>query len=267
MASSSVQAPVTAPSSRLPAPRKRMERKFLVSSRQYDLLTQALGPFARPDAHGDVGGFYRIQSLYFDNPDHEAYWARVDAKPERRKLRIRAYSSREGASFDRVMVEIKRREGPYVTKDRLVLSLEDAERLCRGEDLPEGLDEGRTATAESVLALVRAWRLKPVCLVAYRRQAFVVGAHAAHMRVTFDFDVRGRVTALKLGEEGVNRRILSPDRILMEVKTRLGWPDWWTVLLRQAGLGPGPFSKYNMALRGGLARLKHLWARQEDLYG
>jgi hypothetical protein len=251
----------------VPELRRRLEKKFIISIDDYHRLVEALGSFSRPDAHGDLGGIYRVTSLYFDNPEHEAYWDRVDSKPWRRKLRVRAYGPPEGGGFTRVMVEIKRREGIYVTKSRLVLPLEQAMALCRGESVPEGLSPENLVVAESVLALVRTWHLKPVCLVSYRRQAFSVANHASHMRVTFDFDVRGRVTGLELGSAGRNRRILPPGRILMEVKTRLGWPGWWTVLLRQIGSGPGPFSKYNSALRGGLIRLKSLWAYQEDLYG
>lgn len=250
-----------------PGLRRRRERKYLISPRQYRILVEALEPFVEPDEHGDPGGFYRITSLYYDNPDHEAYWARVDAKPERRKLRMRGYSPLREDCFTRVMVEIKRREGPYVTKDRLVLPLPEAEELCRGKSVPAGLGRAETVVAESALALVRSWRLKPVCQVTYRRQAFMAGKHAARMRVTFDFDIRGRVTALGLGEKGVDRRLLSPGTVLMEVKTRAGVPEWWASILRQSGLGPGPFSKYNTALRDGLSRLKTLWAGQEDLHG
>jgi hypothetical protein len=247
--------------------RRRRERKYLIGPGQQRLLAQALLSFASPDVHGDPAGHYLVTSLYYDNPEHDAYWARANAQTERRKLRIRGYSRVPGPDFDRVMVEIKRREGPYVTKDRLALPLMDAEALCRGEQPPAGLDDPEVEIAERVSTLVRTWGLKPVCRVTYWRQAFTVGAHAVGMRVTFDHAIRGRVTALGLGEDGVDHRLLPPEVFLMEVKTRAGVPEWWTSLLRQVGLGAGPFSKYSTALQDGLARVRTLWFEQEDLHG
>ncbi len=247
--------------------RKRRERKYLIGPVEFRILSQALAGFTEPDPHAGPDGTYRVTSLYYDNPEHEAYWARVDGQRARRKLRLRGYASRPGEPFERVLVEIKRREGPFVTKDRLRLPLASAEALCRGEGIPEGLEAGDAGTAERVLALVRAWNLRPVCRVSYRRRAFGVAHHASGMRVTFDTDVRGRVTALGLEERGTDRRILPPETVLMEVKTRAGTPDWWEALLRQVGARARPFSKYNAALREGLARMRNHYDAREDLHG
>jgi len=247
--------------------RRRRERKYLIGSDEVRILSQALADFTESDAHAGPDGTYRVTSLYFDNPEHEAYWARVDGRRARRKLRLRGYAPRSDEPFERVLVEIKRREGPFVTKDRIRLPLASAESLCRGEGIPDGLEGGDIETAERVLALVRAWNLRPVCRISYRRRAFGVAHHASGMRVTFDTDVRGRVTALGLAERGTDRRILPPEAVLMEVKTRAGTPDWWEALLRQIGVRARPFSKYNAALRGGLARMRTQFDQQEDLHG
>ncbi|MBM4356243.1 MAG: VTC domain-containing protein [Deltaproteobacteria bacterium] len=111
----------------------RYELKYLIHASEYRRLVRDLEPFMTPDPHGDVDGFYRVTSLYYDSPDYQCYRAKIDGLLFRRKLRLRIYPGTNILQVKKGFVEIKQRMNRTVQKRRVILPLSQAKALCHGD--------------------------------------------------------------------------------------------------------------------------------------
>jgi hypothetical protein len=247
----------------------RYELKYFMEAERYRSLAADLAHFMVPDEHGDVDGFYRIISLYYDSPDFAAYRSKIEGLRFRRKLRLRiyVYPGQDIRQTDTGFVEIKQRFNRTTQKRRVVLPLEQAKRLCAGEEIPPGLDIRDIATASEVAYMVRAMRLRPQCIVSYRRRAFVGGRHEQGMRLTFDMQLQGRTHALEVNQIAHNLHFLPLDWVLMEVKVNERVPRWLVALLAKHQCNLQRVSKYCAALAVGKDRIRQALIHKENIYG
>ncbi len=245
----------------------RYELKYLVHASTYHALAKDLLNFMVPDSHGDVDGFYRIISLYYDSPNLSAYWSKLDGLKYRRKLRLRIYPGTNIRAVTRGFVEIKQRTNRTVQKRRLVLPLEAAARLCAGEEPDRELDATDTATASEVSYLVRAQHLRPRAIVSYRRRAYVGSRFESGMRLTFDMQLQGRVHSLEVNQVARNRYVLPPDWLIMEVKVNDRIPAWMVAMLGKHECQLQRVSKYCAVVTHGLRRLQIAQSHKENVYG
>jgi hypothetical protein len=247
----------------------RYELKYIIRAECYRALIADLRHFMHPDEHGDVDGFYRVISLYYDSPDYAAYRSKLDGLKFRRKLRLRIYifPGQDIAEVDTGFVEIKQRYNRTTQKRRIVLPLDQAKHLCAGDEVPEGLDARDTATASEIAYMIRAMRLKPSAIVSYRRRAFVGGRYERGMRLTFDMQLQGRTHALEVNQAADNLHFLPLDWVLMEVKVNERVPRWLVALLAKHQCNLQRVSKYCAALAVGKDRLYWALAHKENIYG
>ena len=245
----------------------RYELKYIVDARRYRRLVDDLTQFMIPDAHGDVDGFYRVISLYYDSPQLSGYWSKLDGLKFRRKLRLRIYPGTDIRNVRTGFVEIKQRINRTVQKRRLVLPLAEAERLCAGDEVPSSLDELDTTTANEVAYMVRALQLRPRCIVSYRRRAFMGNRYESGMRLTFDMQLQGRIHALEVNQIAHNNYFLPPDSLVMEVKVNERIPAWMVSLLARHECQIQRVSKYCAALAQGTSQFRRAAYHKENLYG
>jgi SPX domain protein involved in polyphosphate accumulation len=157
-------------------------------------------------------------------------------------------------AVERAMVEIKQRINRTVQKRRLQLPLEEAELLCEGSVDMERMDPLDRQVASEVQYLVNAMHLRPTCIIAYRRRAFVGSLYEPGLRITFDTDLRCRVHELKVNAGAENHLFLPPEWCIMEVKANNAVPDWVTSLLAVHNCQLRRVSKYctGLALAAGI---------------
>lgn len=242
----------------------RYELKYVIHAKSYRRLVEDLKYFMIPDAHGDVDGFYRVVSLYYDSPDLAGYWSKLDGLKFRRKLRLRIYPGTDIRQVKTGFVEIKQRINRTVQKRRVVLPLDEARDLCGGVAMPSGLDALDTATVSEVTYMVRSLHLRPRCIVSYRRQAFMGGRFESGMRLTFDMQLQGRIHALEVNEIAKNQYFIPPDWLVMEVKVNERIPDWMVSLLGKHQCQLQRVSKYCAALARSRNRLGWAWHHKEN---
>lgn len=246
----------------------RYELKYIVDARSYRDICEDLSNFMVPDAYGDVDGFYRIVSLYYDSPQLSGYWSKIDGLKFRRKLRLRIYPGADIRKVDTGFVEIKQRINRTVQKKRVILPMEEALRLCNEAEVPKGLDARDTAAAEEMAYMIRVLHLKPKAIVSYRRRAYMGGVYERGMRLTFDMQLQGRVTALDVNQIAKNYYFAPPDFLIMEVKVNERIPAWMVSLLAKHQCQVRRVSKYCAVMASGMDRLKHsLNYQKENLYG
>jgi len=236
----------------------RYELKYLIHASEYRRLVKDLEPFMVPDPHGDVDGFYRVTSLYYDSPDHQCYRAKIDGLLFRRKLRLRIYPGTNILAVKKGFVEIKQRMNRTVQKRRIILPLSEAKALCHGDYQGDFADPLDAAVASEVTYLVKAAQLRPTCIVSYRRQAFTGSRFESGMRLTFDMQLQGRITVLTVNEPAQNHYFMPPDWFIMEVKVNDRIPDWMTALIAKHECQLRRVSKYCAVLEAGMRRFNRM---------
>lgn len=160
----------------------RREYKCLVDEdtveriRRYMRGICEVDPYARQSA-----GRYVIDTLYLDTPALETYWATVEDRGDRYKLRIRGYPSADRAP---VFFEVKRRVGDTIKKSRGSVS-GDWTRVLRDLDAVHSLEPKQRQAVDNFLCHYLTRPMLPVVLVRYEREPYfsVVDDYA---RVTFD---------------------------------------------------------------------------------
>jgi SPX domain protein involved in polyphosphate accumulation len=231
----------------------RFELKYILPVHLCARIQEELQPQIRPDQHGGEEG-YSIVSLYYDSPDFECFWSKIEGLKYRRKVRLRIYPGDDIRKVTVGSVEIKQRINKTVQKRRLELPIEKAEQLCAGKLALEGLDDLDLQVAREVTYLSIAMQLRPAAITAYWRRAYEGHHENAGLRVTFDTYVASRIHALTVNEAAHNRLILPDDWCIMEVKADDRVPEWVTSLLARHGCQLNRVSKYC----AGMAQLHNL---------
>jgi hypothetical protein len=229
----------------------RFELKYVLPVGQCAEIMVDLERQISPDRHGGRQG-YPVVSLYYDSPDYECFWAKIEGLKFRRKVRVRIYPGEDITQVTMASVEIKQRINKTVQKRRLELPIEQAELLCAGELAFTGLDALDTQVANEVTYLTRAMDLRPSAITAYHRRAYEGLSENAGLRITFDTQVSARIHELKVSAAAGNRLVLPADWCIMEVKADERVPEWTTSLLARHGCQLHRVSKYC----AGLAQLK-----------
>lgn len=198
---------------------------------------------------------YTIRSLYYDSPNLDFYWEKIDGLKVRRKLRIRTYNTREDNSV--AFLEIKRRYGTAVVKERARYSFDEILRLFSSPEkiwlsYKESTD-GSLVLGKWIDNIVR-WNLEPTMLVVYEREAYVGRFEDENnIRMTFDFDVRIRVadSADQIFAED-NLTYVVSNLCILELKFNHFMPKWMRGLVTEFGLRQRSISKYCMGIDEGI---------------
>lgn len=221
----------------------RFELKYVLHVGRCAEIIDELQHHIPPDRHGGTRG-YPIVSLYYDSPQLDCFWAKIEGIRFRRKVRLRIYPGDDITQVSRGSVEIKQRINKTVQKRRLELPLDQAERLCAGRLSFEGLDDMDAQVAHEVTYLSRSLDLQPTAITAYWRRAFEGQEENAGVRVTFDTLVASRIHALTVNAPAANRLILPADHCIMELKADERVPEWATSLLARHDCQLSRVSKY-----------------------
>jgi SPX domain protein involved in polyphosphate accumulation len=245
----------------------RYELKYVVHVSQLAAISNDLMPNMQLDLHGDSGGSYSITNLYYDSPELHMLYSKLAGTSYRRKLRVRVYGETPGNLANVAMVEIKQRLRRTTQKRRVVLPLGEAYGLCGGEDPRAWQDAGDQAVADEVKSLVHALSLRPACVIAYRRRAFVGSSFEPGLRITLDTDLWGAAPDLELPRPDVPRYVMPRDWAILEIKVDERIPLWVCELLVKHNCQLQRVSKYCL----GMVTLRQLqvpmnyWTRPDSL--
>ena len=213
----------------------RHEIKHIISEGDAAAIRANLSAVAKIDPHAREQGFYRIRSLYFDDPLDTALHEKLDGVNERRKFRIRYYND----DLSYIMLECKIKRDGVGCKPQERLMLEETQRIMQG-DIAWMVTSGRPLLA-ALYVDMKARRLAPKTIVEYRRVPFVYGP--GNVRVTIDWDIRTGAPRDFLDPNGLTLPI-EDNVTLLEVK----WDEYLPNIIRKAAAlksrMPTAFSKY-----------------------
>lgn len=221
----------------------RFELKYILDINTAQEIIEELSRYTHPDPHGGAEG-YRVTSLYYDSPDLDFFWDKIEGLKYRRKVRIRIYPGTDIEAVSEAMVEIKQRINRTVQKRRLKLPLEEAYTLCRGEYQWNHLSPLEQAVASEINYLTAAKNLQPTCIIDYHRKAFMGTQYNPGLRITFDTDLRCRTQNLGINQDLENHHFLPLNCCIMEIKVDETVPNWVSALLTRFNCELHRVSKY-----------------------
>jgi len=241
----------------------RLEAKYIVHRATRTALTAALRPYMQLDPHASgADGSYLLQSLYLDSPTRVAYTEKLDGVPRRIKLRLRVYDPGEGGDRP-VFVEIKRKEGDFIFKQRTSVTRAEYAACFDGPLFwPPRLDD---PVLHEYTRLARARAMRPSVLVRYRRQAFT-GRRDASIRVTFDDHVEALQTNDLFTTEHSPFNALPPEHSVLEIKLSGREPRWLHRLVCRHDLDRRAISKYLLCVRAAAKTSFRLSGEQQLLH-
>ena len=212
---------------------ERYEKKYWLSPAQEEFLRERLKTYMKEDAYGQ----YTIGNLYYDTDDWRLVRASVERPVYKEKLRVRSYGAVTADSP--VFAELKKKCSGVVYKRRIRLDPETAGRFLAGE-LP-GDTWGQIG--RELEWFQHIYHAEPKVYIGYDRTA-LSGLQDPELRITFDHNIRWRMTDLDLRCGDAGEPVIPTRQGLMEIKVPGVYPLWLSHLLAEAGAYPVSFSKY-----------------------
>jgi SPX domain protein involved in polyphosphate accumulation len=211
---------------------RRSEKKYLLSTDQYERVRREIERYMKPDAFFES----MINNVYFDTKDDDLIIESLESPDYKYKVRVRSYG--DPAKAQHVFFEIKSKLDGTVYKRRAKLTLDEYERYLRG-DL-----EVRGQVMRELDYLFTHKALLPKIVISYMRHAYTACDEASDLRITFDSALRSRTHQLSITAPLGGEEYFDTPTYIMEVKTRMGMPLWLTHLLGVQQVYPVSFSKY-----------------------
>lgn len=227
---------------------ERQEYKYFVPVERLDQLracfkmNMEMDPFCSRD---ESGFQYTVRSIYLDTIDHLFFYEKIDGVKVRKKLRIRSY----GFSTDKniAFIEIKRKFGNSIYKERIKTRLEDTPLIFNGGKpplLPSDQSFLDRSILDKFLYLTKRLSLQPRILVTYEREA-LYGVDDSNLRVTLDKNVRSYLNPdLDMIYMENDLRMLDDSHFILEIKFNGRMPVWVRNTIRKFQLHVQPISKY-----------------------
>ncbi|MCH5185648.1 MAG: polyphosphate polymerase domain-containing protein [Oscillospiraceae bacterium] len=221
---------------------KRCEKKFIISSRQFEKLMPRLEEYTKKDEYCTKEGCYKIYNVYYDTPDSSVIRRSLSKPYYKEKLRMRSYSVPENDT-DRVFLELKKKIGGTVNKRRAVLTLGDALDFVQKGIKPEANDYITRQVLNEIDYFLKINPVRPAAYIAYTRTA-LFGKKNPDLRITFDSRITTRRTDVSLMSGCYGSQLLGQDQYLMEVKFSGSMDTRTAKILSELKIYPTSFSKY-----------------------
>lgn len=214
----------------------RHELKYYINERDAHFLAQYFSLLMKADVHGDHEGKYWIRSLYFDTPGNRDYYDKINGYSERRKLRLRIYSTTSNTAH----LELKLKNGAYIHKKSIPLSKENAEKLITGDyKFLSKLSNG----SQTFYACFCHGFLMPILLIDYERQAFELPFE--NIRITIDRNLMASKNTRQLfDEDNPKTKIVGKASCILEVKFQHAFPEFLRTILSEIDTTGTSISKY-----------------------
>lgn len=225
------------------------ERKYVGPLTSFNRCLDLLQHHCVPDPSHPVG---TIESIYFDDYRHAAYWEKADGCGLKRKHRIRWYpGTGHLADTDiRAFLEIKHRIGGVRDKERLVFAAD--RKLLEESGLHNPSIQSLLYDHASAAGIRLPGDLVPTVSIRYRRHRFLCPCTGS--RIGLDTRMHaGRINGDLFHHDGP----LTHAMAVCEIKAppHIEWPGAGSLF--QAGFRLSSFSKYGVfmhaILNGGLS--------------
>lgn len=188
----------------------REEKKYLITLENFIKANNYFSKVLHQDEHNGNDG-YIIRSLYFDTPNNDDFYNKVDGLETRRKIRIRIYDTNSDFAY----LEMKQKQGNYQQKKSLKITREDAmELIKKNYDVLLKYEE---EFALEIYVIMKTNNYIPKEINQYKRTAYVLNENS--IRITFDRDIRATESCFDLFDENLLLNpVFNQNHVVFEVK-------------------------------------------------
>ncbi len=217
---------------------RRYELKYLLTTEQFNIIKNIIELYMNKEKFFNS----TIRNIYYDTSNYYLIRTSIEKPEYKEKIRIRSYKTVD--ETEEVFVELKKKYKKVVYKRREILPYNQAKRFLEQKIMPNELQ----ITKEIDYAIKYYNDLKPTLFLSYQRTAYI-GKEDLNFRITFDKNIIWRTYDIDITKEVGGEYLLSPDMILMEVKTLMGLPRWLLDFLGENKIYKQSFSKYGNAYK------------------
>ena len=212
---------------------KRYEKKYRLSSEEYNQLMSVIQNRLVPDKHGRS----TLCSLYLDTPDYLLIRNSIDAVAYKEKLRLRSYGVPD--DDEKIFFEIKKKYKGVVYKRRVSMPKWQAFKYIEGGEAPFD-----SQIMKEIDYLMRFYQNpKPNVCILCEREAFF-SREDVNVRLTFDENLRYRRGFPNVENVNEGVPIVREGEYILEIKTPGAMPLWLARALSECKIYPTKFSKY-----------------------
>ena len=221
---------------------KRFEKKFILTSEQYNKLLPILLNYMNLDKHCKVGENYNIYNIYYDTLNNDVIRHSISKPYYKEKLRLRSYNVPNSLD-DKVFLELKKKINGIVNKRRVVMTLGEVYEFLENRKKPNFDDYENNQVIREIEYYLSKNKVYPNVYIGYSRKA-LFGKGDKEFRVTFDNEITARRNDLYLTSGCFGYDILGENKYLMEVKFLGSIPMWFTKILSDLKIYNTHYSKY-----------------------
>lgn len=233
----------------------RYEKKYIIDTKTYEYILEKIDEYMVPDKYSKNGEFYNIANIYYDTLDDALIRASIEKPVYKEKLRLRSYGVPE--LDDKVFLEIKKKYKGLVNKRRTKICLYEAYNMILDSEKLEIKDYMNPQVVKEIEYFLQRYDLYPKVYLSYDRRAYYA-KDDFDFRVTFDTNIRSRREDVRL-EMGNHGTLLIDNNVwLMEVKSSMAVPLWFSKILSEAKVYATSFSKYGTEYKKYLMKKNNL---------
>ena len=223
----------------------RYEKKYLLDEYTYQQVREQLYEYMVPDRYSTGDGFYVVNNIYLDTEDDWFIRDSLQHPRYKEKLRWRCYGEQDNHSA--MFFEIKKKINRLVNKRRVMMDFHDAMTFVETHQCPDPSEQNRQVNGEIKYILDCKSPVPKVALF-YDRKAFFI-PQDDDLRITFDYNIRGRREQVDFDHESYGQLILPKDKYIMEVKVSSAMPLWLTETFSKLHISRISYSKYGNEYR------------------
>ena len=214
---------------------KRVEKKYLLTQKKYELLQKYISPYMEQDSYG----LHTICNVYYDTDNYDLIRESLEKPDYKEKLRLRSYGT--VGRKDTVFVELKKKYKGVVYKRRISLTLEEAECYLNNNIKPKK----ESQISKEIDYFMKLYNPKTKAYIAYDRVAYF-GKEDKDISINIDKNIIGRQYDLSLEKGDYGDYLLGRLECLMEIKVSGAMPLWLSSILSELKIYPVSFSKYGV---------------------
>lgn len=222
---------------------KRYEKKYLLTVKEYKTLL----PIVKENMVTDKYGEYTICNIYFDTDTYELIRKSVEKPVYKEKFRLRSYGTPDENGL--VFAEIKKKFKGIVYKRRISGTPKAISSFIK-EEKPLEKD---TQIQNEIMWLFHNYHPVPKVFIGYDRMAFTE-KDGGSLRLTFDKNIRWRTENLDLCAGDNGELVLDEEKIVLEIKADISFPNWLITVLNENHIYPTSFSKYGTCYKNHIAK-------------
>ena len=212
---------------------KRLEQKYILSKKQYELLQDMIVSRFNKDKYYES----KIYNIYFDNDNNDLIINSIEKPIYKEKIRLRSYGTSKNKD-DIVYLEMKQKYKSMVYKRRVMMTLGEYNKYINKGIIP--VKDGQIM--KEIDYYINYYNVHPYMYLSYDRLSYY-SKEDVNFRLTFDKNLRSRKDNLRLYDDKSDKLYFEDEVYIMEVKSMNNLPIWFVDVMSKNKIYPCSFSK------------------------